>query len=525
MKIKHYINAIVIALVLTGCSDSFLEERPSEYLSADDISDAQELNPLVGEGNIRGIYSTMIATGSGGTDLDHDDYGHKGFDVMTDLLSGDLVLAGYNYGWYRGIAEYQDTRDFSNNTNSKPWRFYYRIIFTANNLIKDINEEDPDLEDSDNMSVIGQAKAARGFAYFYLANLFGEGDYATISGAPLVPLKTEPDEEAKDLSTGAEVYKQITDDLEDAVDLLDGYDRADENEIDQDVARGLLAYAYAAKKDYTKVKEITEDVINESGYELLPADKLTGGLVHDENDNILFGDPEEGVEYKDPDYGLGGFNDLKNYNSSWMWGQEITLDQDLDLVSWWGQMDVYTYSYAAVGDPKTINEDLYNEISDKDIRKQQFEPSPYGGGQMIPGAKFYDRSREIQGQRSITTDYLYMRIEEMYLLNAEALASDEIGDYPGARDRLKDLLEIRMPDDYQDYLNDIADSDLYEEIYKQTRIELFAEGKSYLAFKRLGKTITLPDNHLSLPGDQISFDENRASFEIPEEEILNNPNL
>ena len=49
---------------------------------------------------------------------------------------------------------------------------------------------------------------------------------------------------------------------------------------------------------------------------------------------------------------LGGFNDV--YTPGWMWGIDLTSDTGLGLVSWWGQMDVFTYSYAWAGDAKAI---------------------------------------------------------------------------------------------------------------------------------------------------------------------------
>src|SRR5699024_9120856 len=101
---------------------------------------------------------------------------------------------------------------------------------------------------------------------------------------------------------------------------------------------GLLAYAYAAMGDYAQVKTLTSEVMN--NYTLMSEDQLVGGL--------------------DGDFSAGGFNDV--YTTDWMWGQDITLDNVLDLVSWWGQIDLFTYSYTWAGDEKTINSELYAAI-------------------------------------------------------------------------------------------------------------------------------------------------------------------
>lgn len=85
-----------------------------------------------------------------------------------------------------------------------------------------------------------QARAMRAYTYFYLANFYGGGYDAS---APLLPIYTGL-EDAQPLSSTKEVYDPIISDLTDAVNLLEGAGGAI-NEVDQNVAKGLLAYAYA----------------------------------------------------------------------------------------------------------------------------------------------------------------------------------------------------------------------------------------------------------------------------------------
>jgi hypothetical protein len=76
----------------------------------------------------------MYTAGSGGT-TDHDDFGQKGYDIIHTLCS-DMVLAGLNYGWYSRMVDYQATVDFTNISNYKPWRYYYRIVLSSNQIIE-----------------------------------------------------------------------------------------------------------------------------------------------------------------------------------------------------------------------------------------------------------------------------------------------------------------------------------------------------------------------------------------------------
>ena len=138
----------------------------------------------------------------------------------------------------------------------------------------------------------------------------------------------------------------------------------------------------------------------------------------------------------------------------------------------------------------------------------------------MPIYKFYDASRVPAGASgTVTADYIYMRVAEMYLLNAEASAKSN--DDAGARTSLKAVLDLRLDD--SSYVDALSGQALLDEIYLQTRIELWGEGKSYLALKRNKETATRGDNHLTFVGEPISYDDERMTYEIPESEIQNNP--
>ena len=475
----------IAALAFTSCSDEFLETEPTEFVSATQIAEYSETNPDLQAANISGIYSLMYQTGTGGTTR-HDDFGQKGYDIYGDMLSSDMVLAGLTYGWYSYISQMTATTDFTTNAAYQVWRYYYRIAFSANTVIQGLGGNDAVPESDQGKYFMGQAKAMRGYAYFYLAQYYARGYNPS---EPILPIYPDNDTEAQPLSTTQEVYDFIVSDLTDAVELLDGYSRTGKQEVNKYVAEGLLAYTYAAMGNYDEVVTLTEDVITNGGFTLMSEEEV-----------------------------LGGFNDAST--SGWMWGVDLTTDQGLDLVSWWGQVDLYTYSYAWAGDPKTIDSGLYSSIPDNDVRKGQFIDA-YGDGDLYPIGKFYDPAKEIGGQRNVITDYVYMRVAEMYLLHAEASAMT--GDEAGAREALSTVLSMRLDD--VSYIDGLSGGDLEDEIYLQTRIELWGEGKSYLAMKRLQATITRGDNHLSNAGESISYDDPRLTFPIPQSEVQNNPNI
>lgn len=498
MKNKYIISIIVLLLFsVAGCKKDFLEVEPTQFLTADQIAEAAEHNPAVIEGSMAGIYTLMFQTGTGGTDLDHDDFGQKGYDIYGDFLSGDLALSISTYGWYRRLTEFTVTTDYTNNGNYKPWRYYYRLIRSSNSVIDALGGNDAIPELDENKYLLGQAKAMRAYCYFYLTQFYAN-EYNPAD--EILPIYTDPLQQNQPKSTTTDVYALIIKDLSDAITLLDTYGRSGKHQINKYVAKGLLAYTYAVmggNDNYTLAKNLTTDIINNGGFTLMSADEV----VYD-----FTGDP------------VGGFNDI-NVISGWMWGVDLTSDNGLDLVSWWGQMDRYTYSYQWAGDRKVIDKGLFDAIPVDDVRKGQFYDNPADGYYLAPMYKFYDPGRTTGGQRNVTTDYVYMRVAEMYLLNAETAAKS--GDEGTARTSLKALLSQRLPS--TSYVDGLSGQALINEIYLQTRIELWGEGKSYLAMKRNHATIVRGDNHLSFVGQPIQYNDDRLTFMIPQSEIQNNP--
>lgn len=502
MKMKNLLKLTgVAALLLFGvsCSEDYLEKKPSEFLTADQVAEAADTNPAVLEGTLAGIYSLMFQDGSGGT-TSHTDFGQKAYDIFGDMLSGDVALSVSSFGWYRAdITEFQAPLDFTRQTNYQPWRYYYRIVRSSNVVIAGLGGNDvvPELEE--NKFIMGQAKALRAHSYFYLTQYFQN---AYDPAQEILPIYLDPADENGPKVAASVIYDQIEKDLTESITLLDGFNRSAKNQVNQDVAKGILAYVYAAKGEWQQVKTLTDDVINTGGYSVMSRTEVVR-MRHDGPDTNPYG---------------GGFNDAST--SGWMWGVDLTTDSNVGLLSWWGQMDYFSYSYAGFGDNKSIDSGLYSQLREDDIRRNQFVSNPSSGNYLQPWNKFYDAARVPRGASQIVTaDLIYMRIAEMYLLNAEANAN--LGMDEQARTSLKAVLDLRLDD--TSYLDALSGPALVSEVYLQTRIELWGEGKSYLALKRNKATYTRGANHLSFVGEPIRYDDEKVTFEIPEAEILFNP--
>ncbi|MGB0878948.1 MAG: RagB/SusD family nutrient uptake outer membrane protein [Polaribacter sp.] len=499
---KKFFKLIVLTAIVSitySCSEDLLDNsgdsessQPTQNLTSSQLESGTITNPGIPAAFVNGIYAQMIQTQTGGT-TGHDDFGHKSYDVFSDMLSGDMALSVSTYGWYRAsITEYQAGENFTFADNRQVWRFYYRIVRSANTVIQSLGGNDAIPDVDENKYAMGQAKALRAYAYFYLTQFYQKEYNASEA---ILPMYTEPISSNLPKSTAGEVYDLMEKDLTDALSLLNGFNRTAKNEINVDIARGLLGYVLGAKggRD-AEVATLTQAVISSGGYTMLAQSELVAAAG-----------------------GLNGFDDVSS--PSWMWGIDITETNGLGLVSWWGQVDSWSYSYAWAGDYKAIDKALYDAIPSNDYRKAQFFANSSSGRYLQPLYKF--RASDVIGGESqtVTADYVYMRIEEMYLLNAEANA--RAGNDGAARTSLKALMNRRVPD--ASYVDGLSGQALKDEIYLQTRIELWGEGKSYLAMKRNKATVTRGANHLSFVGTPIPYNDERMQFEIPLDEIQNNP--
>ena len=480
-KILTFSILSAVAFNLTACKKDFLNTSPTEVVST-----------APADVRLNGLYLMTYQTGTGGTS-GHTDFGQKNVDICTDMLCGDMALLATNYRQYQDVANLKATQQPSDNYNYIPWRYYYRLIYEANKSIAELASP----KNNSEKYTLAQFRALRGYAYFYLMQIFTT-KYEPNSRTNSIPLYTTADIVSKPRVKQSEVYAQIINDLEFAVTNLAGFTRSKKGMIDKYVAEGLLAYTYAAMGNNQKVADLAQDIINNSGYPLTT---------------------REQIFYDTTTKKGGGFNDVET--KSWMWGVDLITENSFDLKSWWGMIDIYTYSYAWAGDGKAMDDKLYAQIRTNDIRKKQFDED------LLPSNKFFAPDRVIGGQRKISTDYIYMRVDEFYLLAAEALA--KLGQDAQAKTIYKKLLMQRYPEATAAtdiaYVDGLTNTQLQDDIYLNTRIELWGEGKSYLALKRNHKTVNRGGNHLELKNKSFSYDNPRLTFAIPQNESINNLNL
>ncbi len=459
-------------------------------------------NPILAKrnaaGQVSGLYKWMYTWKAGGTEM-HIDFGQKGYDIISDFVSGDMVtMDNTDYNWYKDLQAYQTTKVNTDLIHYSIWRYYYRIIFEANSLLATAPEVKADTP-REVVHAIGQAKVMRAYAYFFLTQFLSSKYMPEVK---LLPLYISPDDVNLPKAKEKKIFDQIIKDASQGAEYLKDFPRKEIHEVSTDIANAILAYTYGFLQDWEKMEKYSKLVKDNPAYSPMTAQEI---VYAEEN-----GQQVGGTGFVSPSKG-------------WMWGTKFTEDMDGFLFTFWGQVDFTYYSYATVqGGAKCMDDVLFNKIRPDDIRKAQFfSLDPFTVN--IPLNKFFQKVRQKSGTRQFVGTQHYMRVAEMYLLHAEALA--RLNRDADAKIELKAFLTDRIKD--LSYIDNLDHKGLIEEIELQTRIEFFAEGRSYLLMKRGRRTIERGSLGFDKQnkGAKISYDDPRLTFSIPENEIITNPNL
>jgi len=515
-KALYIVSVAALALTLASCSAKYLDQYPQgstitekQYLEKEDAA----------EGSVRGIYTRLYAYGG-----DHDVFGQRSIDMYGDLLCGDMAMKTRNYGWFSSDELMQ-----TNTRRGYFWSYYYNIIRLCNKTINALDAQGRPELDVDVASLTEQQQkngmyfaevlAIRGWAYAGLLRYFTSANIDDLYAEWGIPIYDET-VTLKDDTLGAprvyvaDVYDRLESDLQDAIEYFSVYntvERLGKMEINIDVARAILAYAYLNKGDYTNALKLAKDVIDYSNAKLL------------ETNEVL----------------TTGFNNIAHNN--WLWGKDVTVENTTSLASFFGQCDIYSYSYASAGDVKGIDANLYKQIEELgwDMREGWFnnyynsKAKNYSYYQYAPDGKFYSAtSKKLQGDRDWLSDDVYMRLELAYLIAAEAAC--RLNDDETAKDYLFEITDRRVKEvagatiTYQAWKDAlVSHDDILQAIRYNWRVELWGEGYGLQTFRRFDETVALGDNHLRTTKNisPTTPSPRYFTFEIPTTEDYYNSHL
>ncbi len=452
------------------------------------------------------------------------DWGYGSFMHMRDVETADLAVVSSGYNWYTSWSEGTYLGPLYVATYL-PWAYYYQAIQTTNNTIGALEKNEESLNETQK-GYLGAGLAFRALFYLDASQWYEflpndvwtaneDGNDVTNLTMPIVTYKTTEAEARKNpRATREEMYEFILADLEKAEGIISGYTRANKTLPDLACVYGLKARLNMWVENYAEAEKWARAAIDQG---------VNTPLTK-----------EEWLSKTD------GFNNSK-FNS-WMWCSQTGKEDDVvqtGILNWTSWMsNEAQYGYAAAGPYNMIGSELYDKILDTDFRKLSWKAPEGGvleGQEPVIDAEFaaelpaYSSFKFRPGQGN-TEDYTVgsvsaypvMRIEEMYLIEAEAAAHQD-----GARGA--ELLNAFMQN-YRcpNYNFKKADSEsVVDECFLQKRIELWGEGLIMFDYKRLNKSVdrTLSNNWDAAENYKTNGRPAWMNLCIPQSEVDNNEGL
>lgn len=509
---KNLKNIILVSalggLSLASCSDLDTEIL-GDTITTEQKEQVVANDPAMIEASVTGITSLFSVYNQMGSD-NHDDYGYPSLMLTMETRGQDVVSDDIGYNWY-GFTLQLDDHSYDWRFTRTFWTNMYARTYACNEVL---NVIDPETEDDDLKYYRAQAYAVRAFNYFNLAQMY-QHTYAVAKDSLCVPLVL--DTNAADAAangcpraTVGDTYAQIISDLDNAITLLEGSatQRTDKRYVNAAVAYGLRARVNLVMNNWADAASDAEKAITLSG----------------------------ATPYSIAEVSVPTFTSMDEH--AWMWGIKIAETDDVvqtGIINWPSHMGSLNYGYASVGAWRKCNKDLYNSIPATDVRKGWFlgadttsanlnaEQQAYVKAYaMVPytHVKFGPYKGEL-GTSTNACDIPLMRVEEMYLIIAEAKGMQNAGEGAAALESF-----VKAYRDPAFTCNASSSAAVQNAVWMQRRIELWGEGHSYFDLMRLQKPIDRRgggyEEHLVY---NVAANDPVRIYMIPQKEIENNPQI
>ena len=444
------------------------------------------------EGSINGIPAQM-AQGYlvYGEQEDETDMGYPQFMIAQTEMLGDMYAGGtnYRYDWYYPYNSVATNIGPTSENAFLPWFTLYKFIKSANDVIGSVDLETANKEVK---GLAGVAYACRAFDYYMLMVLFEPKtniytDCSKVLGLT-VPVVDENTDEEKAKNNPrlphADMVKYILSDLDKAEEYLQDYTPVDKKVPDLAVTYGIKAKVYMWDEDYANAAKYARMAIDASG-----------------------ASPVTEAQLDDP---ATGFNKA---NQAWMWYLHYDAENMGNLCNFtgWasGEAD---WGYSSLTCPM-IDKSLYDKMSATDIRRRLFlDPAREGfyNYKTCRDQEWLDEKpdylalkfRCVDGNFETYTiggicDVPVMRVEEMYLIEAEAVGASQSVSTGVAL--LNDFMQKNRDKAYNYAGTDLRSFQL--EVLTQMRLEFWGEGCAFPNAKRLEPDVIQNYEGTNAPAD------------------------
>lgn len=464
--LKISIAALSGVMLLASCSKDYMNTTPTSSTATPTIFESTENAALA----INGICKLMTRQYLGSQGFN----GEGTVKMYTGEYPGDNCFVNLP-GWssvINGTMHDNKTTIY----NYYNWYYYYMLIGNTNAII--LNIDDAKGAEAERQFIKAQALSFRAYSYMMLLQIYSVRWSDSNNGsADGVVLRLDTSTDEMPLSTMADCYKQIYDDLDEAIRLYTesglAPDSKDNYSPNIDMAYATYARAALNRQDY--------------------ATALDKAVKARENHPLMSND-----EYK------SGFN---TPNKEWIWSCYGSADETLFYYSYFANM-AYNSSASMVRNyPRCINKDVYDRIPETDIRRGMFlDPKDYTYTKStgVAGKELTAYARTLYPDIYSTAKvYAYMQFKvssttqpgvghlnnfrsaEMYLIEAEA--NYFLKNEKAAQASLNTLTRDSGRD--KEYNCSATGTALLDEIKLYRKIELFGEGFNWFDLKRWGDSL------------------------------------
>jgi len=250
MKTYNILSSVLIALVLSSCSESILDKTPkptaTQFLADDAVKTKDDLKRLL-------VSSYDVIANTFGGQVQN----------LAELLGDNLDSpAGQN----DYLQVYLRRTDVFNGTISGVYRNAYITIYRANQLI--LKKDDvSDISDAEKLQLEAESRFLRAYAHHGVLRLFAQPAGFTSDNSHLgIVMRMEASDQVGIRSTVQECYNLILSDLDFAEQNL-----PEDNSIyaTKWAAKALKARVYLDLNDYAQAAQFAGEVINSNKFMLL----------------------------------------------------------------------------------------------------------------------------------------------------------------------------------------------------------------------------------------------------------------
>ena len=488
---KYVFSAICLPLLLAASCSKWLDVRPESEVTDDELflteaGFAEALNGIYTRSSEPELYGGELTIG------------------MTEAMAQNYTISIYDdqNQKYGHTADFDfDDPDFRGRRDAA-WSAAYHSIANCNLILKYVDERKPLLGDTRHALVKGETLALRAYLHFDLLRLFAPS-YASSPTASAIPYVDAYSNEVTPLSTVEAALDRIITDLAEAKTLLAqadpilqpsyqvGYPTNDDAFTETDgmdlflhnrrfrlnyyAVCSTLARVYLYKADYPNALENAEEVIE------------SGKFLWTEEADLLVGDPtrRDRIGYKELVFA---------------WWADPQRERLADLFQSSGE----TGLYIDLNNGRNVYE--VGGIGAEDFRfSAWFTQVSSSSGNRLEVQKY---RRENGGNRHPLV-MPALRLSELYYIAAESVYPTNIDKAQAYLDIVRTNRGIPQPFDVS------SPATFIDELLKEYRKELYAEGQLFYAYKRLHKDILGQNNRryaasdnifvLPFPDDEIEF--------------------